>query len=255
MPHLGRDFIGLANYKTVLSDSLFHKALVKTLVYALLTLPFEVAGGVALSLLLHVNLKGLQRFQQAMRLIMIVPIMMTPAAVGLLGRLMFNREFGIINYLLGLVGVAKVNWLGDPTIALVTVAIVDIWQWTPFVALVILAGLSTVPDDLYEASTLDSTASWMVFRNVLYPYLRPALTAILIIRAADIIRTFDAIFTLTRGGPGVATELLSVYVQRVGFRMYDLGIATAMGFLLLIGTILISQMFIRLVYQEIEAVE
>jgi multiple sugar transport system permease protein len=255
MPHLGRDFIGLANYKTVLIDSLFHKALVKTLVYALLTLPFEVAGGVALSLLLHVNLKGLQRFQQAMRLIMIVPIMMTPAAVGLLGRLMFNREFGIINYLLGLVGVAKVNWLGDPTIALVTVAIVDIWQWTPFVALVILAGLSTVPDDLYEASTLDSSASWMVFRNVLYPYLRPALTAILIIRAADIIRTFDAIFTLTRGGPGVATELLSVYVQRVGFRMYDLGIATAMGFLLLIGTILISQMFIRLVYQEIEAVE
>jgi len=255
MPHLGRDFIGLANYATVLRDSLFHKALWKTLVYGLLTLPVEIIGGVALALLLHVNMKGLRRFQQAMRLIMIVPIMMTPSAVGLLGRLMFNREFGVINYFLGLVGIEKINWIGDPTIALFTVAIVDIWQWTPFVALVILAGLSTVPDDLYEAATLDSTGGWTVFRNVLFPYLRPALTAVLIIRAADIIRAFDAIFTLTRGGPGVATELLSLYVQRVGFRMYDLGLATAMGFLLLIGTILISQLFIRVVYQEIEAVE
>lgn len=255
MPHLGRDFIGLQNYRTVLQDSLFHRAIVRTLYYAVLTLPAEILGGIGLALLLHMNLKGLQRFQQAMRLIMIVPIMMTPSAVGLLGRLMFNREFGIINYLIGLVGIDKVNWIGDPTIAMITIALVDVWQWTPFVTLVILAGLSTVPDELYESATLDSTAGWVVFRHILFPYLRPALTAVLIIRMADILRAFDAIFTLTRGGPGVATELLSVYVQRVGFRMFDLGLATAMGFLLLIGTILISQLFIRLVYQEIAATE
>ncbi|MDR7545063.1 MAG: sugar ABC transporter permease [Armatimonadota bacterium] len=253
MPHLGRDFIGLANYRTVLADSLFHKAVLRTLHFAALTLPIQMIGGISLALLLHVNLKGLQRFQQAMRLIMIVPIMMTPSAVGLIGRLMFNREFGIVNYLLSSVGINKVNWLGDPAVAMITIGVVDIWQWTPFVALVVLAGLSTVPDDLYEAAMLDSTAGWAVFQHVLFPYLRPALTAVLIIRVADILRAFDAIFVLTRGGPGVATEILSVYVQRVGFRMYDLGIATAMGFLLLIGTIVVSQIFIRFLYREIEA--
>ena len=127
----------------------------------------------------------------------------------------------------------------------------DVWQWTPFVALVLLAGLAMVPPEIEEAARLDAGTQWDVLRHVQLPFLLPGLTAVLILRTADILKLFDVVFVMTRGGPGSATELIAVYIQRIGFRVFDQGIASAQAILLLIVTILLSRLYIRVVYREI----
>jgi multiple sugar transport system permease protein len=127
----------------------------------------------------------------------------------------------------------------------------DIWQWTPFCALVLLAGLSMVPGEIEEAARLETRSAWRVLQHVQLPYLLPGLTAILILRTADILKLFDMVFVMTRGGPGSATELVSIYIQRIGFRVFDQGVASAQAILLLIVTILLSRLYIKLVYREV----
>ena len=129
----------------------------------------------------------------------------------------------------------------------------DIWQWTPFCALIFLAGLSMVPVEIEEAARLETqAAAGTLLRHVQLPYLLPGLTAMLILRSADMLKLFDMVFTMTRGGPGAATELVSIYIQRVGFRVFDLGIASAQAILLLILTIVLARLYIRFFYREID---
>jgi multiple sugar transport system permease protein len=127
----------------------------------------------------------------------------------------------------------------------------DIWQWTPFCALVLLAGLTMVPTEVEEAARLVTKSRWQIVRHVQLPFLLPSITVILILRTADILKMFDTVFTMTRGGPGSATELISVYIQRIGFRVFDQGVASAQAILLLILTIILARLYIRFVYQEI----
>jgi multiple sugar transport system permease protein len=127
----------------------------------------------------------------------------------------------------------------------------DIWQWTPFCALVLLAGLTMVPNEVEEAARLETRSRWQIVRYVQLPFLLPSITVILILRTADILKMFDTVFTMTRGGPGAATELISVYIQRVGFRVFDQGIASAQAILLLILTIVLARLYIRFVYREV----
>jgi multiple sugar transport system permease protein len=128
--------------------------------------------------------------------------------------------------------------------------IMDIWQWTPFCALILLAGLSMVPKEAEEAARLETPKWSMILWHLQRPYLLPGLTAILILRSADMLKMFDAVFTMTRGGPGAATEFISVYIQRVGFRLFDQGMASAQAIILLILTIVLSRLYIRFVYRE-----
>ena len=128
----------------------------------------------------------------------------------------------------------------------------DIWQWTPFCALIFLAGLSMVPVEIEEAARLETSSKTAMLRHVQLPYLLPGLTAMLILRSADILKLFDMVFVMTRGGPGSATDLVSIYIQRVGFRIFDMGLASAQAILLLIVTIVLSRLYIKLIYKEIE---
>ena len=128
----------------------------------------------------------------------------------------------------------------------------DIWQWTPFCALIFLAGLSMVPVEIEEAARLETSSKLALLRSVQLPYLLPGLTAMLILRSADVLKLFDMVFVMTRGGPGSATDLVSVYIQRVGFRIFDMGTASAQAILLLIVTILLSRLYIKIFYREIE---
>jgi multiple sugar transport system permease protein len=127
----------------------------------------------------------------------------------------------------------------------------DIWQWTPFCALVLLAGLTMVPNEIEEAARLETRSRWQIVRYVQLPFLLPSATVILILRTADILKMFDTVFTMTRGGPGAATELVSVYIQRIGFRVFDQGVASAQAILLLILTIVLARLYIKFVYREI----
>ena len=182
---------------------------------------------------------------------LVLPMATTYAVVGLLGQVMFNIKYGVVNQLLGFIGFDPVNWIGDPHNAFVAVVFWDVWQWTPFVALVLLAGLTTVPGEIEEAATLETKNWWTVLRHVQLPFLIPGLTAVLILRTADTLKLFDMVFTMTRGGPGSATEFISLMIQRVGFRGFDQGMASAQAVILLIITIVLSQLYIRLFYKEV----
>jgi multiple sugar transport system permease protein len=157
----------------------------------------------------------------------------------------------VANAVLALVGGGPIEWLGDTTNAFIAVALMDIWQWTPFCALVLLAGLTMVPTEIEEAARLETKSRWQIVRYVQLPFLLPSVTVILILRTADILKMFDTVFTMTRGGPGAATELVSVYIQRVGFRVFDQGVASAQAIMLLILTIVLARLYVKYVYREV----
>jgi multiple sugar transport system permease protein len=245
-------FRGFENYLTVLRDELFWSSLGRTLTLLVIVLICQIVLGIAIAMLVDTSRWRLMNW--LVKTVLVIPIAMTPAVVGLLGVLIFNRDFGLANYLLGGLGIEKVNWLGDPTMAMVAVIMTDVWQWTPFAALVMLSSLSTVPQDMVEAARLDTKNGWTIFRYVKLPYLYPGITAFMIIRTADVLKLFDMPFTLTRGGPGVSTELVSLYIQRMGFRIFDLGVASAQAILLLIVCIVLARAYIRFFYRTPEAV-
>jgi multiple sugar transport system permease protein len=249
--YLGTPFVGLQNYRTVLTDGLFWDALGRTALFFAITVPVQLSLGISVALLLKRT--RWQRWAAVLRTALVLPIAVTPAVLGLVGRLVYNRDFGILNYLLGLVGIDKVSWLGQPVPAFISIALTETWQWTPFVVLIMLASLTTVPQNIIDAARLDTNNNWQIFRYVQLPFLLPGITFVLIIRTADTLKLFDMVWTLTRGGPGVSTELISLYVQRIGFRVFDVGVASAQAVLLLILCIVLSQAYIRFVYREVEA--
>jgi multiple sugar transport system permease protein len=244
-------FIGLENYATALSDPTFWDALGRTFLLLGIALPIQIGLGLLIALLLHKP--GLGFFKTITRLSLVVPMATTYAVVGLLGQVMFNIKYGVINQMLGWLGLGPFNWLGDPDLAFVTVVFWDVWQWTPFCALVLLAGLTTVPPEIEEAARLETKRPWIVLRHVQLPYLIPGLTALLILRTADTLKLFDMVFTMTRGGPGTATELISLLIQRIGFRTFDLGYASAQAIILLVICIVLSRLYIRFFYREVQS--
>jgi multiple sugar transport system permease protein len=243
-------FIGLANYQAAFADSDFINALSLTFRFFIIALPIQIILGTLIALFIY----GLTapRISLMLRVLLVLPIAVTPTIMGLLGRLIFNAEFGVINYFLSLVGIAPIQWLADSTYAFIAVLILDSWQWTPFVALVMLAGLLMIPPSVLDAGKLEAGDGWNLFRYLQLPYLLPGLTAVLILRTIDIMKMYDAIYSMTKGGPGTATELMSVYVTRIGFKVFDIGLASAQAVLLLIIAIALSQLFIRVVYRQVE---
>ena len=242
-------FIGLENYETVLTDPIFWDSVLRTFLLLGVALPLQIIFGLGIALLLH--RPGLGLLKTVTRLGLVLPMATTYAVVGLLGQVMFNVKYGVVNQLLGVFGVSSINWIGDPTNAFITVIFWDVWQWTPFVALVLLAGLATVPVEIEEAAALETKSWWTTLRHVQLPFLVPGLVAVLILRTADTLKLFDMVFTMTRGGPGNATEFISVLIQRVGFRAFDQGVASAQAIILLVITILLSQAYIRIFYKEV----
>ncbi len=248
-PRDGFPFVGFENYAAVLTDSTFWSSLGLTAQFYLTALPIQVVLGLVVALLLHKPGMGL--LKSLARVTLVVPLATTYAVVGLIGRLIFNRDFGVANQFLSVFGFGPVDWLSTPTGAFAAIVIMDVWQWTPFCALIFLAGLSMVPGEIEEAARLETSSKLALLRHVQLPYLLPGLTAVMILRSADVLKLFDMVFVMTRGGPGSATDLISIYIQRVGFRIFDLGTASAQAILLLILTIIISRLYIRVLYREV----
>jgi multiple sugar transport system permease protein len=244
----GFAFVGVENYINVLSDAAFWNPLGTTARFFCLVMPVELVLGVGIALLL--NKPGWTPIRALARICLVIPLATTYAVVGLLGRLMFNRDFGLVNGLLIAVGIGPVDWLDAPVGAFVAVAAMDVWQWTPFCALIFLSGLTTVPVEVEEAARLETRRPFALLWHVQLPFLLPGLTAMLILRSTDVLKLFDTVFTMTRGGPGTATEVMSILIQRIGFRVFDLGTASAQAILLLLLTIILSRLYIRFLYKE-----
>jgi multiple sugar transport system permease protein len=247
----GTPFNGGQNYIAAFFNSLFTGAVARSLVFLAISLPFELGFGVLLALYLHGTV--FPKLLGVVRVILVIPMAMTPVVVGLIGTLVFNNQFGLVNYLVGVAGVPPVDWLGNSLMAFVATLALQVWQWTPFVTLILVASLSTVPPEIEEATLLE-TGSWFKrLRHVQLPYLLPGITAALIFQTAYIVKLFDMVYTLTGGGPGVSTELVSIYIERNAFRAFDIGTAAAQSVILLILTIMLSNLYIRYFYREAEA--
>lgn len=242
-------FVGLDNYAAVLTDASFWAALGRTALLFGIAVPVQVALGLLIALTLH--RPGLSAFKALTRLSLVLPMATTYAVVGLLAQVMLNQKYGVVNQMLGWIGIDAINFIGDPTNAFVAVVLWDIWQWTPFVALILLAGLSTVPPEIEEAARLETRSDRAILRHVQLPYLVPSLVAILILRTADTLKLFDMPFTMTRGGPGSATEFIAILIERTGNRQFDIGLAAAQSILMLALTILLARLYIRVFYREV----
>ena len=238
------------NYTQALTSSDFGDAVLRTLVLLAITLPIELGLGLLIALALDSSHSPVLR--RLLQVCLVIPIAITPAVIGLLTQLMFNEQLGVVNYLLRGVGIGPVDWLGDPTMAFVTVLIVQVWEWTPFVALVLSASLSTVPKDIEEAAMLETERWWPRFRGVVLPYMRPGITAALVFQTAFTIKEFDTIYTIEKGGPGTATETAIMQVERLAFRGFDIGVSSAESILLLVLSIVLARIYIRVFYREID---
>jgi multiple sugar transport system permease protein len=238
----------LANFARLASDNFFLAALAHTFIYAAAALTFEFLLGLGLAVLLDRPLRGRSVFRSAL----LIPMMLPPVVVGVVWRLMLNPDFGAINGTLKGAGVSteSLTWTASPTLALASVIAVDIWQWTPFMFLVLLAGLQSIPQEPYEAAVIDGSSAWQTFRHVTLPLLKPAILIALLLRTMDLLRVFDQIFILTEGGPGFSTETVSLYIYRAAFRFFDFGYAAAMSFVLLALTNIISVSYIRLLQKQ-----
>ncbi len=238
----------LENFARIFSDGFFLDALLHTLVYAAAALTLEFLLGLGLAVLLNEQLRGRSLFRAAL----LIPMMLPPVVVGVVWRLVLNPNFGAVNGTLRSLGISteSLTWTASPRLAFLSVIAVDVWQWTPFVFLILLAGLQAIPQEPYEAARIDGSGPWQTFRFITLPLLKPAILIVLLLRTMDLLRVFDQIFILTEGGPGFATETISLYIYRAAFRFGDFGYAAAMSFVLLIITNSISLIYIRLLQKQ-----
>jgi multiple sugar transport system permease protein len=236
-PAAGVRWAGFAHWGRLFDDTHFLIVLRNTLLYVIIGIPLQYALGLMLACALDREIRA----RNLLRVLFLVPMMMSPVVVAfVVGRVMFNEAVGPVNAALQAAGLAPVPWLSDSLFAFVTVVLVDTWQWTPFFMLVLLAGLSAVPKELEEAASLDTTSNWQAFWWVTFPVLAPWSVTAILIRSIEMLKIVDVIVVLTNGGPGIATESLTLYAYRTGVVNFDLGYAAALSFSLLVIAALLA---------------
>jgi multiple sugar transport system permease protein len=225
------EFVGLENFRTELGNPVFWQALLTTLTIMGLGLAVQMPLGLGLALLLHRQLAGTRLFRSAL----LVPMLLTPIAVGLMWRFMFDTDLGVVNWILREIGLGGVNWLGAGWPAIWAVVIVDSWQSIPLVMLMLLAGLGGLSQEPLEAARLDGASGWQALLYVTLPMLRPILLVVLTIRLIDLFKIFDVIYILTsRGGPGTATQTLGLLTYNTGFIFLATSRAAALGVIVMV---------------------
>jgi multiple sugar transport system permease protein len=225
-------FVGLDNYIAALKAPETWATLKITIGMMLLGMLVQIPLGIGLALILHRNLKGTKIFSS----ILITPMLLTPVAVGLTFRFMFDTDLGIINWVLGSLGIEKINWLGQQTTGILAVVLVDSWQSVPFVMLLIVAALGSISPSLYEAASIDGASARQTFWKVTFPLIQPTLLVVVMIKIMDFLKLFDTLFMLTRGGPGNETTTLGLWTYKTGFIFLEFSRAAALGVLIMIIT-------------------
>lgn len=234
-------FVGLKNYAGALTDSYFLGSMGTTFIFTLGVVCAEFIVGLIIALLLNTNVPGKSIYFS----IILVPMMITPVAVGLIWRLLLHSELGVVNYLLELLGISGQAWLADSSLALKTVMFIDVWQNVPYMVLVILAGLVSLPEEPYEAARVDGASAFQRFRYLTMPMMVPTFMVVLLMRAINALKTYDLIYVLTKGGPGVETEVISYHIYQEAFRNLEIGSASAMSYLLVAVIAPIAFVFIK----------
>lgn len=216
-------FIGFANYVQLFTNQRFLEAIPRTFLFTLLGVLGPTVLGTAAALVFARSFPG----RGLLRTIFSLPMMATPVSIALIWQMMFHPQLGILNYLLSLVGIGPQPWIFSRTSVLPSLALVETWQWTPFVMLIVLGGLAALPTEPYEAARIDGASPWQVIRYVSLPLVWPYLMIAIILRAIDALKSFDIIYVMTQGGPGTASETLNIFLYLQAFAFYNIGFASA----------------------------
>jgi multiple sugar transport system permease protein len=235
----------VTHFARLFQDRFFFTAALQTFIYTAVALTLEFCLGLGLALLVD----SLHRGRSLIRAGLLAPMLLPPVVAAVVWRLIYNPQFGVLNGTLRTLGfnTSGLTWTSGESSALLSVILVDVWEWTPFMFLLITAGLQAIPQEPIEAAKVDGASSWQIFRDLLLPMLKPVILLAVLLRAMDLLRIFDQIFILTRGGPGFATETVSLYIYRTAFRFFNFGYAAAMSFVGLVVTILFARALMRLI--------
>ncbi|MEZ2131774.1 MULTISPECIES: carbohydrate ABC transporter permease [unclassified Sinorhizobium] len=240
-PDIPREFVGLGNFARMLTDPELHVAMKNTAVFTVVAVTLEFLLGLGLALLFDKYIRRLN----FLKTILLVPMMIPPIAVALTWKLIYQPQFGVLNELMFRLGLPSQAWAGDVNLAMGTIIAADVWEWTPFIFLLMLAGLASLPSEPYEAAQVDGASAWRQFWDLTIPFLKPVIAIALLLRIMDALRLFDLVFILTVGGPAGATETLSLYVFKVAFTFVDIGYAAAVSLVMLFVTVGFSTWFIK----------
>ncbi|RDJ26693.1 sugar ABC transporter permease [Bosea caraganae] len=231
-------FIGLSNYTRMVADPLFWNGLKITVLLYVLAIVLQLVLGLYLGLLMN----RVTVLKQLVRTILISPFLMPPVVIGMMWIVILDPSLGAANYLLELMHLPPSDWLASTQLVLPVVALIDTWQWTPFVALLVLGGLQTLPTNVYEAAQIDGVSRGKIFLHITLPLLGPTLVTAAILRSVDLLRFFDLIYITTQGGPGNASRTLNIYSYQRGIEFLDMGYASAM--MLTLTTIILGFVFV-----------
>ena len=230
----GSHFVGAANFARLFTDVRFHEAIVHTVYFTVLAVVLPVVLGLLCAIVFHREFKG----RGLLRALFVMPMMATPVAIALVWAMMFHPQLGVLNYLLSLVGIPPQLWVFHPDTVIPSLVLVETWQWTPLVMLIVLGGLAAIPTEPYESALIDGATGWQMFRYITFPLVLPFVMVAAIIRSIDAIKSFDIIYAITQGGPGTASETINLYLYSVAFAYYDIGYGSAIAvvfFLMVIG--------------------
>ena len=239
-PGSGLAFIGLQNFKFIFNDARFFHAIGLSFAYVAILVVLELTIGTFLALLLQKEIRGKNFF----RVSYMLPMLLSPVAISYVWKMIFDFKEGPANYFLSWFGIPPIEWLSGNLTAVLCLIIVDVWQWTPFMTLTILAAFEALPEELFEAAVVDGGSPLMIFQKITLPLAMPVIITVVLLRTIDAFKVFDTVYILTGGGPGTATEMLNFYIYLKGFRAFDLGYGTAMSWLQLI---LIIAMFMYVI--------
>lgn len=234
---LSIQFVGFRNWARLFSDERFWNASSNTLFFVAIAVGLEYVIGLGLAILLSQSrIRGGGFF----RVLFLMPMMLAPIAVGYMGRMMFNPTRGPINHILTHLGLPAVAWLTDTETAIYSIILMDVWQWTPFMFLILFAGLKTIPPDFLEAARVDGASRWQLFRHVIFPLLAPASLAAVLIRVLEAFKIIDTIYIMTGGGPGISTESMTLFGYSLGLTAFDLAYGSTIAFSLFVMVLVIS---------------
>jgi multiple sugar transport system permease protein len=239
------EFVGLKNYYEILvHDKRFWRSLYNTFTIAIPALALETILGLGIALLLNREIRG----KRLITVLLILPVVIPPLTSGLIWRMLYHEKYGPINGLLSYFGITRqITWLSTPGLTKFAVILTDVWQWTPFMMMMILAGLQAVPVECIEAAEVDGASPVQRFFYITLPMLKYTLMVAALLRIMDLIKLFDVVFVLTMGGPGGTTETISMYTYLVSFRAFRMGFGSALSYLVLIITVILCTYFIRLI--------
>ena len=239
-------FVGLKNFITIGSDTVFQTAFLNTIIFAAVATLFEVGLGIFLSLMFYGEFHAKRLFM----ITVIFPMMISTMVICAVWKVLYHYDIGLFNYILRSLGFQPVGWLIDQSKALLSIILVDIWQWTPFAFLVMQAGLSSIPKEVFESSSIDGAGYMRNLFSITLPILSSQILLVIMLRTIDTFRIFGKVYALTQGGPGNATETVSYYIYREGFSYFNLGRASASALYVLVVISLIAMFYIKGIMKE-----